>query len=74
LRDGEKNVCKDHTEARGCLRLHVDFIGTEIDKNYIKIANELIAKRKIELNRKDAVLALTKSGKQGELNYGDRSK
>ena len=30
------------TTALACIDLDVDFIGTEIDKNYIKIANERI--------------------------------
>jgi site-specific DNA-methyltransferase (adenine-specific) len=37
------------TTAVACLRLGVDFIGTEIDKNYILVANERIGKRKMEL-------------------------
>lgn len=39
------------TTAAACLRLGVDFIGTEIDKNYIDIAKERIEKRKIELQQ-----------------------
>jgi len=34
------------TTAIACMRLGVDFIGTEIDKNYVTIANERIADRK----------------------------
>lgn len=33
------------TTAVACLRLGVDFIGTEIDKHYVNIANERIRKR-----------------------------
>lgn len=40
------------TTAIACLRLGVDYIGTEIDKKYIDIANERIEKRKIELSHK----------------------
>ena len=42
------------TTAIACMLLRVDYIGTEIDKNYIKIANELIAKKRIELYHKEA--------------------
>ena len=58
------------TTAIACMRLHVDFIGTEIDKNYIEIANEIIAKRKMELDCKKVVLDTTKSKKRGKLKYG----
>lgn len=40
------------TTAVACQRLGVDFIGTEIDKHYVGIANERIGKRKIELQKK----------------------
>lgn len=40
------------TTAIACLRLGVDYIGTEIDKKYIDIASQRIEKRKIELGRK----------------------
>jgi len=59
------------TTAIACMRLRVDFIGTEIDKNYIKIANETIAKRKIELNYKEVVLDSIKNEKLGKLKYGN---
>jgi len=39
------------TTAVACLRLEVDFIGTEIDKHYVDIANNRIAKRTIELKQ-----------------------
>jgi site-specific DNA-methyltransferase (adenine-specific) len=39
------------TTAVACLRLGVDYIGTEIDKSYIDLANERINKRKIELRK-----------------------
>lgn len=48
------------TTAVACLRLGFDFIGTEIDKHYVDIANERIEKRKMLLlqateSRKDIV-------------------
>lgn len=39
------------TTALACIGLGVDFIGTEIDKAYIKIANKRIEKRRVELNK-----------------------
>ena len=39
------------TTATACVRLGVDFIGTEIDENYIEIAKKRIAKRKTELEQ-----------------------
>jgi site-specific DNA-methyltransferase (adenine-specific) len=40
------------TTAVACLRLRVDYIGTEIDKKYVEIANQRIEKRKMELTQK----------------------
>lgn len=39
------------TTAIACLRLGVDFIGTEIDKHYVDIANERIEKRKAAMRQ-----------------------
>lgn len=38
--------------ALASIRLGVDFIGTEIDRNYINIANERIRKHRIDLSQK----------------------
>jgi site-specific DNA-methyltransferase (adenine-specific) len=39
------------TTAIACLRLGVDYIGTEIDRHYVDIANKRIAKRMTELRQ-----------------------
>jgi len=40
------------TTAVACMRLGVDFIGTEIDKNYVDIAIERIRNRKLEVAKR----------------------
>lgn len=44
------------TTAVACLRLGVDFIGTEIDKHYVDIADKRIAKRILDLKQGEPLL------------------
>lgn len=50
------------TTAAACIRLGVDFIGTEIDKNYVKIAKKRIVEKRAELEQ--VVIEFKKKGQK----------